>query len=49
MYTILYHLRSSLLNRITHLIIIMAASQLHFLANENAELAGPASKLHKSA
>ena len=25
--------------RITHL-IIMAASQLHFLANENAELAG---------
>ena len=25
---------------ITHLIIIMAASQLHFLANENAELAG---------
>ena len=26
--------------RITHLIIIMAASQLHFLTNENAELAG---------
>ena len=28
------------LNRITHLITIMAASQLHVLANENAELAG---------
>ena len=25
---------------ITHLIIIMVASQLHFLANKNAELAG---------
>ena len=26
--------------RITHLITIMAVSQLHVLANENAELAG---------
>ena len=26
--------------RITHLITIMAASQLHFLANKNAEMAG---------
>ena len=26
--------------RITHLITIIAASQLHFLANKNAELAG---------
>ena len=28
---------------------IMAASQLHVLANENDKLAGAASKLHKSA